>query len=156
MTAAEPLMPGGESATDQLRRVTVEMEAIRDARDFYRQERDELRAEVERLVDVGSKAMKERAEAVSLLAQIGDALSPTGERPEEALGTLVADVVALVEQRDEALVAQARIGDRMTEDVVRLTAYRREHVLLRAEPASARTELERLRSTTPTSKEKST
>lgn len=48
------------------------------------------------------RVRQELAEAVSLLAQIGDALSPTGERPEEALGTLVRDVETLVEQRDRA------------------------------------------------------
>lgn len=39
-------------------------------------------------------------EALGILAAIGDAISPTGERPEEALGTLARDVRALVEQRD--------------------------------------------------------
>jgi len=37
----------------------------------------------------------ERNQYLSMLAEIGDIISPTGERPEEALGTLVRDVLAL-------------------------------------------------------------
>ncbi len=43
------------------------------------------------------------------------------------------DVADALAARDEALAAQARIGDRMTEDIVRLTAYRRQRDEARAE-----------------------
>jgi chromosome segregation ATPase len=56
------------------------------------------------------RACNELGEAMSILARIGDALSPTGERPQEALGTLAADVESYVamhdvveEDRDELL-----------------------------------------------------
>jgi hypothetical protein len=44
-----------------------------------------------------TQARAERTELLSILARIGDALSPTGERPQEALGTLAADVEELME-----------------------------------------------------------
>jgi hypothetical protein len=43
---------------------------------------------------------RELTEAMAILARIGDTLSPTGERPEEALPTLAADVQAYVERAD--------------------------------------------------------
>jgi hypothetical protein len=53
---------------------------------------------------------QERGELLSIVARIGDALSPTGERPQEALGTLVADVEAFVALHDvtEAELVSAR------------------------------------------------
>ncbi|WP_416902737.1 hypothetical protein [Micromonospora echinospora] len=54
------------------------------------------------------RVTQERDHLAGLLARIGDTISPTGERPEEALGTLAADVEALVEQRDALQVALDR------------------------------------------------
>ncbi|XTZ18170.1 hypothetical protein ACQSSU_12750 [Micromonospora echinospora] len=56
------------------------------------------------------RVTQERDHLAGLLARIGDTISPTGERPEEALGTLVADVEALVEQRDRYAEALDLIG----------------------------------------------
>lgn len=44
----------------------------------------------------------ERDRLASILAEIGDAISPTGERPAEALSTLAADVRALASRLDAA------------------------------------------------------
>ncbi|WP_319460073.1 hypothetical protein [Micromonospora sp. RTP1Z1] len=43
---------------------------------------------------------RDRDQLAAVCAEIGDLLSPTGERPEEALGTLAGDVARLAEQRD--------------------------------------------------------
>lgn len=66
-----------------------------------------------------------------------------------SLAASQADLTRVERERDEALAAQARIGDRLTETVVRLTAYRRDRELLRAELASARKELDLLRAGRP-------
>lgn len=45
------------------------------------------------------------------------------------------------QERDDALAAQARLSDRLTESAIRLAAYRQGRDLLRAELVSARQEL---------------
>ncbi|MEW2474633.1 hypothetical protein AB0875_12660 [Micromonospora gifhornensis] len=65
---------------------------------------DHARADAEAARASLKEVRAELTEAVDMLAQIGDAISPTGERPEEALGTLVADVQALVADRDRYAV----------------------------------------------------
>jgi hypothetical protein len=42
----------------------------------------------------------ERDQYLSMLVEIGDSISPTGERPEEAFGTLVSDVCALANDHE--------------------------------------------------------
>ncbi|MFG3418728.1 hypothetical protein [Micromonospora sp. NPDC048063] len=44
---------------------------------------------------------RDRDALAAIVAAIGDAISPTGERPEEALATLAGDVARVVEQRDQ-------------------------------------------------------
>jgi len=57
---------------------------------------NDLRSQTEAL----RQALAERDELAKVVAEIGDVMSPTGERPVEALGSLVDDVAQLVEQRD--------------------------------------------------------
>jgi hypothetical protein len=69
---------------------------FRDDAEFIanaRQDVPALLAEIERLT-------AERDQYLSMLVEIGDSISPTGERPEEAFGTLVRDVQALAERKD--------------------------------------------------------
>lgn len=206
-SAGQPLMPGGESTSAQLRRVTAEL--------------DELKADVDRMATAHVALLKRNVQAEQDRDQLSAAVAGWVARFHAAyealyieefdgdscpdleatieyaigayrrvceseaaaadqIGQLRADLTAAVQQRDhlsnqarellaerntarseaaavlndrealqqernEARAAQARIGDRMTEDVVRLTAYRRERDLARAELASARTELDLLR-----------
>jgi len=137
-----PLMPGGESTSAMLRRVEHELAAVLNDREATLAERNEARGALARVE-------RERAELLSILARIGDALSPTGERPQEALSTLAADVEAFVrlhdvteEQRDE-LAAEVRVLK--NSEGLAVVRAEVERDLARAELASARTELEQLR-----------
>lgn len=74
------------------------------------------------------KLNAELGEAMSILAKVGDAISPTGERPEEALGTLADDVRTVVNQRDAARVEiehlRAQLGQAV--DVVMANGWKQE------------------------------
>jgi hypothetical protein len=77
-------------------------------------------------------------------------------RVERELADAESDRMKAERERDEALAAQERIGDRLTESAVRLAAYRvgldaarRERDLALGELATARAELERLHKTNP-------
>lgn len=79
---------------------------------------------------------------LNAVGQVVDQLrGSTSARLQQALD----DLARAERERDAALDAQVRLGDRLTETVVRLTMYRRDRDLIRAELASARTELEQLR-----------
>lgn len=80
-----------------------------------------LLAEIDKLND-------ELGEAMSILAKVGDAISPTGERPEEALGTLAADVEAVVDQRDAARVEIERLREHLGQavDVLMANGWKQE------------------------------
>ena len=57
----------------------------------------------------------ELTEAVGILAAVGDALSPTGERPEAALGTLASDVAAYVEHTERTEAERDRYAAELTQ-----------------------------------------
>lgn len=69
--------------------------------------------------------LTERDQLVSILAEIGDDMSPTGERPEEALGTLAADVRTVLAERAAARAELAEVTadrDQLREESRRFAA----------------------------------
>lgn len=84
--------------------------------------------------------LADRDRLAGILAEIGDDLSPTGERPEEALGTRAADVRTVLSERDTARAQLAEVtadrdrwrwnSEKNRDDLMR---YARERDVARAE-----------------------
>lgn len=85
----------------------------------------QLRAAEARL----AKATDENQLLLSILARIGDALSPTGQRPATALATLADDVEAYVEGHNalEAELAEARRQNRAMRQLLDYALVLRQH-----------------------------
>jgi len=80
-------------------------------------------------------------------AALGQSTSAQLRETQATLAASQADLTAMQQQRDEALAAQQRIGDRMTEDVTRIAEMRRDRDRIIADRDQARAEAREWRAT---------